>query len=320
MAYEVLARKWRPHKFEDVVGQAHITQTLVNAIRNERLAHAYLFSGPRGVGKTSVARILAKAINCLETNEGDPCNQCGSCLEITSGASVDVQEIDGASNRGIDEIRELRENIRYMPSSNRYRVYIIDEVHMLTLPAFNALLKTLEEPPAHVKFIFATTEAHKVPATILSRCQRFDFKRIARGPIVQHLERITAQEGISVTRSALSHIARKSEGSMRDAESLLDQVVSYTGPKVEDRQITDIRDKAITAKGFSSKKALNRDLEALIEKMDGMHGEIVPVKVGGITGEERLRERLADSPVRLAGNYLNGLSLGDAAVHAAQGG
>jgi DNA polymerase-3 subunit gamma/tau len=240
MAYEVLARKWRPHKFEDVVGQAHITQTLVNAIRNERLAHAYLFSGPRGVGKTSVARILAKAINCLETNGGDPCNQCVSCLEITSGASVDVQEIDGASNRGIDEIRELRENIRYMPSSNRYRVYIIDEVHMLTLPAFNALLKTLEEPPAHVKFIFATTEAHKVPATILSRCQRFDFKRIARGPIVQHLERITAQEGISVTRSALSHIARKSEGSMRDAESLLDQVIACTGPSVEDRYVDDI--------------------------------------------------------------------------------
>jgi DNA polymerase-3 subunit gamma/tau len=240
MAYEVLARKWRPHKFEDVVGQAHITQTLVNAIRNERLAHAYLFSGPRGVGKTSVARILAKAINCLERNGGDPCNRCVSCLEITSGASVDVQEIDGASNRGIDEIRELRENIRYMPSSSRYRVYIIDEVHMLTLPAFNALLKTLEEPPAHVKFIFATTEAHKVPATILSRCQRFDFKRIARGPIIQHLERITAHEGISVTRSALSHIARKAEGSMRDAESLLDQVIAYTGPSVEDRYVDDI--------------------------------------------------------------------------------
>jgi DNA polymerase-3 subunit gamma/tau len=240
MAYEVLARKWRPQKFEDVVGQAHITQTLVNAIRNERLAHAYLFSGPRGVGKTSVARILAKAINCVEGNGGDPCNRCASCLEITSGASVDVQEIDGASNRGIDEIRELRENIRYMPSSGRYRVYIIDEVHMLTLPAFNALLKTLEEPPAHVKFIFATTEAHKVPATILSRCQRFDFKRIARGPIIQHLERITAQEEISVTRSALSHIARKAEGSMRDAESLLDQVIAYTGATVEDRYVDDI--------------------------------------------------------------------------------
>jgi DNA polymerase-3 subunit gamma/tau len=240
MAYEVLARKWRPHKFEDVVGQAHITQTLVNAIRNERLAHAYLFSGPRGVGKTSVARILAKAINCLAGDGGDPCNQCASCLEITSGASVDVQEIDGASNRGIDEIRDLRENIRYMPSSSRYRVYIIDEVHMLTLPAFNALLKTLEEPPAHVKFIFATTEAHKVPATILSRCQRFDFKRIARGPIVQHLERITAQEGVSVSRAALSHIATKAEGSMRDAESLLDQVIAYTGASVEDRYVDDI--------------------------------------------------------------------------------
>jgi len=268
MAYEVLARKWRPHKFEDVVGQAHITQTLVNAIQNERLAHAYLFSGPRGVGKTSVARILAKAINCLEGNGGNPCNRCVSCLEITSGASVDVQEIDGASNRGIDEIRELRENIRYMPSSSRYRVYIIDEVHMLTLPAFNALLKTLEEPPAHVKFIFATTEAHKVPATILSRCQRFDFKRIARGPIIQHLERITAQEGISITRSALSHIARRAEGSMRDAESLLDQVIAYTGSSVEDRYVDDIL-------GIVDRELVFEGCRAVIEGEEGRCFEIV---------------------------------------------
>ena len=178
MVYEVLARKWRPQIFEDVIGQEHITQTLQNAIKGDRLAHAYLFSGARGVGKTSVARILAKAINCEEGEPGLPCNKCHSCPEITTGASVDVQEIDGASNRGIDEIRDLRENIKYMPSSSKFRVYIIDEVHMLTLPAFNALLKTLEEPPPHVKFIFATTDPHNVPVTILSRCQKFDFKRI----------------------------------------------------------------------------------------------------------------------------------------------
>ena len=240
MAYEVLARKWRPQVFQDVIGQGHITQTLVNAIKADRLAHAYLFSGARGVGKTSVARILAKAINCPEGEPGIPCNRCHSCLEITSGSSVDVQEIDGASNRGIDEIRELRENIKYMPSSSRFRVYIIDEVHMLTLPAFNALLKTLEEPPSHVKFIFATTEPHRVPVTILSRCQKFDFKRIPLALIVEHLEKISSEEGVEISKSGLALIAREAEGSMRDAESLLDQVVSFAGTKVEDSHITDI--------------------------------------------------------------------------------
>jgi DNA polymerase-3 subunit gamma/tau len=240
MAYEVLARKWRPQVFQDVIGQGHITQTLVNAIKADRLAHAYLFSGARGVGKTSVARILAKAVNCIEGEPGIPCNRCHSCLEITSGSSVDVQEIDGASNRGIDEIRELRENIKYMPSSSRFRVYIIDEVHMLTLPAFNALLKTLEEPPSHVKFIFATTEPHRVPVTILSRCQKFDFKRIPLALIVEHLEKISSEEGVEISKSGLALIAREAEGSMRDAESLLDQVVSFAGTKVEDSHITDI--------------------------------------------------------------------------------
>ncbi|MBW2205610.1 MAG: DNA polymerase III subunit gamma/tau [Deltaproteobacteria bacterium] len=240
MAYEVLARKWRPQVFQDVIGQEHITQTLMNAIKTDRLAHAYLFSGARGVGKTSVARILAKAINCEKGDPGIPCNACHSCREITSGSSVDVQEIDGASNRGIDEIRELRENIKYMPTSSKFRIYIIDEVHMLTLPAFNALLKTLEEPPPHVKFIFATTEPHKVPVTILSRCQRFDFKRIPLSQIVKHLERIAKEESIEITQSGLALIARESEGSMRDAESLLDQVSSFTGAKVDDGQITDI--------------------------------------------------------------------------------
>jgi DNA polymerase-3 subunit gamma/tau len=240
MVYEVLARKWRPQVFEDVVGQEHITQTLINAIRADRLAHAYLFSGARGVGKTSVARILAKAVNCADGEPGIPCNHCHSCQEITGGSSLDVQEIDGASNRGIEEIRELRENIKYMPSSGRYRVYIIDEVHMLTLPAFNALLKTLEEPPPHVKFIFATTDPHKVPVTILSRCQRFDFKRIPLGLVTRQLEKIAEREGLEISKAGLALIAGKAEGSMRDAESLLDQVVSYTGRKVDEKDIADI--------------------------------------------------------------------------------
>jgi len=240
MSYEVLARKWRPQVFQDVIGQEHITETLMNAIKTDRVAHAYLFSGARGVGKTSVARILAKAINCKEGEGSNPCNRCSSCKEITGGSSVDVQEIDGASNRGIDEIRELRENIKYMPSSSQFRVYIIDEVHMLTLQAFNALLKTLEEPPAHAKFFFATTDPHKVPVTILSRCQRFDFKRIPLGLIVKQLENITKEEEIEISRSGLTLIAREAEGSMRDAESLLDQVASFAGAKIEDKNITDI--------------------------------------------------------------------------------
>jgi len=240
MPYEVLARKWRPQVFEDVIGQEHITQTLVNAILTGRLAHAYIFGGPRGVGKTSVARIFAKAINCTRGEPGIPCNQCRSCREITAGNSIDVQEIDGASNRGIDEIRELRENAKYMPSASQYRIYIIDEVHMLTLPAFNALLKTLEEPPPHVKFIFATTESHKVPITILSRCQRFDFKRIPLTKIVAYLEKIAGHEDVDIGTTGLSMIAREAEGSMRDAESLLDQVISFAGQRIEDSQVPEI--------------------------------------------------------------------------------
>ena len=240
MSYEVLARKWRPQTFQDVIGQEHITQTLTNAIKADRMAHAYLFGGPRGTGKTSIARILAKAINCKAGEPGIPCNTCQSCRQITEGSSVDVQEIDGASNRGIDEIRELRENVKYMPSSSDYRVYIIDEVHMLTLHAFNALLKTLEEPPAHVKFIFATTETHKVPVTILSRCQRFDFKKIPHAQLINYLEKITKAENIEVSKSGLAMIAKEAGGCVRDAQSLLDQVISFSGDKAEDDDITEI--------------------------------------------------------------------------------
>ncbi len=240
MAYEVFARKWRPQIFQDVLGQEHVTRTLLNAIASDRLHHAYLFSGARGVGKTSVARILAKAVNCKHRENGNPCNKCESCIDISNGSAMDVQEIDGASNRGIDEIRELRENIKHMPSTGRYRVYIIDEVHMLTLQAFNALLKTLEEPPPHVKFIFATTEPHKVPITILSRCQRYDFKRIPQGKLVEQLERITNEEKINISRQGLALIAREADGSMRDAVSLLDQVISFSGQKIDNENIADI--------------------------------------------------------------------------------
>lgn len=232
MAYIVLARKWRPMLFEEVVGQEHVTRTLKNALQNNRLAHSFIFAGPRGVGKTTTARLLAKTVNCAKQTAANPCNECSSCKAITSGNSLDVIEIDGASNRGIDEIRNLRENIRFAPAGSKYKIYIIDEVHMLTKEAFNALLKTLEEPPSHAIFIFATTEIHKVPLTILSRCQRFDFKRIPTQQIVDQLQAIVKNEKIKIDKDSLLLIARKSEGSMRDAESILDQMISYTDGKI----------------------------------------------------------------------------------------
>jgi len=240
MSYLVLARRLRPQTFDEVIGQEHVTRTLKNALTSGRLAHAFLFAGTRGVGKTSVARILAKAVNCQGPAEEAPCNKCPSCLEINEGRSVDVQEIDGASNRGIDEVRELRENVRYLPAGARYKVYIIDEVHMLTGPAFNALLKTLEEPPDFVIFIFATTEVHKVPATILSRCQRYDFRLVPTGLIAKYIRTICQNESIDLDEAAAALLARAAKGSIRDGLSLLDQAISYTGQQVSEADVAQI--------------------------------------------------------------------------------
>lgn len=240
MAYLVLARKYRPQTFADVVSQEHVTRTLENAIRGGRMAHAILFSGPRGTGKTTIARILAKAMNCQSGPTPVPCNACHSCLDITAGRGADVFEIDGASNNSVDQVRELRDNIRYMPAHSRYKIYIIDEVHMLSIAAFNALLKTLEEPPAHVMFFFATTEAHKIPITILSRCQRHDLKRIDLAAISEHLERLCRQEGIDISSENRWAIARESGGSMRDALSLLDHILAWGHDQLDDEWVINL--------------------------------------------------------------------------------
>ncbi|MGC2351947.1 MAG: DNA polymerase III subunit gamma/tau [Candidatus Udaeobacter sp.] len=240
MSYEVFARKYRPQTFDGLVGQTHVSRTLKNAIAQNRLAHAYLFVGPRGIGKTSTARILAKSLNCIKGPTVTPCGKCDNCLEIAAGNSLDVIEIDGASNRGIDDVRELRDNVRYAPAKSRLKIYIIDEVHMLTKEAFNALLKTLEEPPPHVKFIFATTEPDKVLPTILSRCQRFDLHRIPANLIGQHLQFIAGKEKITLEPAAAHAIARGAEGGLRDAESMLDQLVAFCGEKIGENDVLDV--------------------------------------------------------------------------------
>ena len=262
MEYLVLARKFRPQTFEEVAGQEHVVKTLRNAIGQGRVAHAFLFSGPRGVGKTSVARILSKALNCEKGPTATPCNQCSNCIEITNNSSLDVHEIDGASNRGIDEIRELRENVKFAPAASRYKIYIIDEVHMLTDPAFNALLKTLEEPPAHVIFIFATTESHKIPATILSRCQCYDFRRIPLKEIIANLGLVASKEGIKISPIALSWIAEAGDGSMRDAQSIFDQVISYAGLDIKDADVEE-------SLGLAARKYLFRLSEAVLRQDAG---------------------------------------------------
>ena len=259
MEYLIFARKFRPQTFEEIVGQETITTTLKNAIRQERVPQSFLFSGPRGVGKTSTARILAKALNCKEGPTEKPCGKCISCREIEQGNSMDVLEVDGASNRGIEEIRTLRENVKFKPSAGRYKIYIIDEVHSLTGDAFNALLKTLEEPPAHVKFIFATTESHKVPLTILSRCQRLQFKRISVSEAVEKLEKIAQKEKLKCEKNALFMIAKATEGALRDAESLLDQLASFSEGKIKEEDV-------LTLLGLAPEEMYLSALTAIREK------------------------------------------------------
>jgi len=240
MEHQSLYRKWRPQTFEDIIGQKHITQTLINAISLNRISHAYIFSGPRGVGKTTTARILAKSLNCEKGPTPYPCNKCERCIRITNGYSMDVMEIDGASNNGVDSIRELRSKVNFAPAEGRYKIYIIDEVHMLSQGAFNALLKTLEEPPPHVIFIFATTDSHKIPNTILSRCQWFNFRRISLADIVTKLKMIVKDEKLNIDDKTLNIIARSSTGSMRDAESALDQIIAYCGKDITSQSVREV--------------------------------------------------------------------------------
>src|SRR5438128_7621575 len=257
--YQVIARKFRPQVFEDVVGQKPIVQTLQNAIQMDRIGHAYLFSGPRGVGKTTTARILAKGLNCAQGPTMSPCSGCPACEQISAGRSIDVFEIDAASNTGVDNIRELRESARYAPARSRYKIFIIDEVHMLSTSAFNALLKILEEPPSHVVFIMATTERHKLPATILSRCQQFVFRTISAVEIQTHLRQIAGREGVKIDDRALGYIVKASEGSMRDAQSLLDQIISFSGQEVVDADVRDVL-------GFIPSEILECTMDALAER------------------------------------------------------
>ncbi len=301
MSYQVFARKYRPQLFEEVLGQDAVVRTLRNAIKNGRLAHAYLFVGPRGVGKTSTARIFAKALNCVNGPTETPCGECDPCREIAAGISLDVLEIDGASNNGVEQVRELRENVRFLPTRGQFRIYLIDEVHMLSGPAFNALLKTLEEPPAHVKFLFATTEAHKLPATIISRCQRFDLQAIRDDVAANHLLAIAEQEKVKLDPAAAEVIARAAEGGMRDAESMLDQVVSFCGDKVNEQDVLSIfgfasvddvaalaghilsGDAAAALDLVAAQSAAGKDLGRLLSDLVAMSRDLL---VSEVTGKE----------------------------------
>lgn len=324
MSYRVFARKYRPQVFEEVVGQEHITRTLQNAVRQNRLAQAYLLVGPRGTGKTSTARILAKALNCEKGPTPNPCGVCDACKEIAEGNSLDVLEIDGASNNSVDNIRELRENAAYAPAKGPYKVYYIDEVHMLSAGAFNALLKTLEEPPPHVKFLFATTEVQKVPATIASRCQRFDLRRIPDDRIANHLLEIAGKEKIQIEEVAVQAIARGADGGLRDAESMLDQVVAFCGEQITAADVFEVfgftpaevveslADRILAADAPGALEVIHTQNDAgknLAQLLGDLIGCFRDILVGQVTGRESaavdreklldLLEHLADSESRM---------------------
>ncbi|HNZ37132.1 MAG TPA: DNA polymerase III subunit gamma/tau, partial [Candidatus Marinimicrobia bacterium] len=301
MNYKVISRKYRPQNFNEIIGQDHICTTLQNALKSGRIAHAYLFTGSRGIGKTSTARILAKALNCLNPQDYNPCNVCQNCVEITNSRSLDVIEIDGASNRGIDQVRELRENVKYPPSNSKYRIFIIDEVHMLTREAFNALLKTLEEPPPHVVFIFATTEPLKVPPTIISRCQRYDFHRIPVREIVGQLKKIAESENLTVSDDILTLLAKKSEGAMRDAESLLEQVVSFSSENVNLNSIQKLLGLTDYEYYFTiGNQVFEHDLNALIKSAEEVFNNGVNISEFLIGLSEHFRNLLITAIVKSA--------------------
>ncbi|MCT6807513.1 MAG: DNA polymerase III subunit gamma/tau [Lactobacillus panisapium] len=287
MAYQALYRKWRPRTFDSVVGQEDITNTLKNAIKRGTISHAFLFAGPRGTGKTSCAKIFAKALNCTNLQDGEPCNQCANCLAADKGAMSDIMEIDAASNNGVDEIREIRDKVKYAPTQGKYKVYIIDEVHMLSMGAFNALLKTLEEPPEHVVFILATTELQKVPATIISRTQRYNFKRISQTDLEKRMKYILDQEKISYDDKAIAVIAQVADGGMRDALSILDQLLSYEKDKVE-------YDAALEITGFAAKEKIEQILLAILDRDAGQALTLTQAELKNGASSKNILDELID--------------------------